>query len=72
MTAPNSVSRCATSRSIPDLRTRAILRISRESLALVVVGVGIGVPLALAAACVLGSLLFGVTASDPLTMWLAA
>jgi len=47
----------------------AILRlVSRETLALVVAGLAVGIPAALAASRLLGHLLFGVSASDPLTL----
>jgi ABC-type antimicrobial peptide transport system permease subunit len=39
-----------------------------HALALVLVGVGIGIPLALGVLRVISSLLFGLTATDPLTL----
>jgi predicted permease len=47
----------------------AILKlVSQEMFALIAVGLGIGIPAALAAARLLGHLLFGVSANDPLTL----
>ena len=40
----------------------------RETIALVIVGIAIGVPAALAAARLISTLLFGVSASDPMTV----
>ncbi len=44
---------------------------ARESVALMLAGLGLGVPLALVSANALKSLLFGVAAADPLTLFLS-
>jgi predicted permease len=45
--------------------------VMRETLLLVLAGVAIGVPVALAAAKVISSMLFGLTATDPVTIFIA-
>jgi predicted permease len=46
--------------------------VMRESLMLVAVGVGIGIPVALAAARLVSSVLYGLKATDPITITLSA
>ncbi|PYV43016.1 MAG: permease, partial [Acidobacteria bacterium] len=52
-------------------QTDVLWMVLRETVLLVLVGVGIGVPVALAAARLVSSLLFGLTPSDPMTIFLA-
>ena len=49
-------------------RTTILRMILRETLALAAGGLVVGIPCALAASRLLGHMLFGVSASDPLTM----
>ena len=52
-------------------RPRVLWMVFRESLMLMVLGLAIGLPLILAASRVVGTLLFGITGSDPTTIVMA-
>jgi len=52
-------------------QTDVLWMVLRETVLLVLVGVGSGVPVALAAARLVSILLFGLTPSDPMTIFLA-
>ena len=58
--------RAPTAADMPKLRYT--LMVLREAMLLVGIGLGLGIPLSLASSRLLGSFLFGLTATDPLSL----